>query len=116
MRLELRLGLAENDFLSESVTFADTDRRWARSFARDKDNPATTLLVMRGELGPAPERVGVHDRCNRWILYSALSYGLGCTSFVTLWDGEPGDGPGGTQHMVEIVRELTGHQPCCSAR
>jgi hypothetical protein len=28
-----------------------------------------------------------------------------------LWDGEPGDGPGGTQHMVELVRKLTGRQP-----
>jgi hypothetical protein len=32
-------------------------------------------------------------------------------SFVTLWNGEPGDGPGGTQAMVDIVRTLTGHQP-----
>jgi len=28
-----------------------------------------------------------------------------------LWDGEPGDGPGGTQHMVETMRALTGRQP-----
>ena len=65
----------------------------------------------REELGPAPEGVSVHDRCNRWILYSALSCGLSKTSFVTLWNGEPGDGPGGTEHMVELVRTLTGRQP-----
>jgi tetratricopeptide (TPR) repeat protein len=111
MRLELRLARAENEFLAESVTFADPDRRWAKSFARAKENPATTMLVMPEELGPAPQGVSVHDRCNRWILYSALSQGLHRTAFVTLWNGEPGDGPGGTQHMVEIVRKLTGHQP-----
>jgi hypothetical protein len=111
MRVELRLARPENEFLAESVTFADPDRRWERSFARVKDDPATTLLVMPEELGPAPAGVSVHDRCNRWILYTALSQGLRRTSFITLWNGEPGDGPGGTQNMVELVRKLTGRQP-----
>lgn len=66
---------------------------------------------MPEELGQAPDGVSVHDRCNRWILYTALSGGLAKTSFVTLWNGEMGDGPGGTQHMVELVRKLTGRQP-----
>jgi tetratricopeptide (TPR) repeat protein len=111
MRVELRLARAENEFLAESVTFADLDHRWERSFAAVKENPLTTVLVMPEELGSAPEGVPVHDRCNRWILYTALSYGLLKTSFITLWDGEPGDGPGGTQNMVELVRNLTGRQP-----
>jgi hypothetical protein len=71
----------------------------------------TTVLVMPEELGPAPKGVSVHDRCNRWILYTALSQGLLKASFITLWDGEPGDGPGGTQNMVELVRNLTGRRP-----
>jgi tetratricopeptide (TPR) repeat protein len=111
MRVELRLARPENEFLAESVTFADPDRRWERSFARVKENPRTTVLTMPQELGPAPEGVSVHDRCNRWILYTALSQGLARASFVTLWNGEPGDGPGGTQNMVELVRKLTGRQP-----
>jgi hypothetical protein len=74
-------------------------------------HPSTLVLVMPEELGPTPDGVSVHDRCNRWILYSALAYGLGRTSFVTLWNGEPGDGPGGTEHMVDLVRKLTGRQP-----
>jgi tetratricopeptide (TPR) repeat protein len=111
MRVELRLARAENEFLAESVTFADPGRRWEQSFTRVKENPGSTVLVMPEELGPAPEGVSVHDRCNRWMLYTALSQGLRRTSFVTLWNGEPGDGPGGTQNMVELVRKLTGRQP-----
>jgi tetratricopeptide (TPR) repeat protein len=111
MRVELRLARAENEFLAESVAFADPDHRWERSFATVKENPLTTVLVMPEELGPAPKDVSVHDRCNRWILYTALSQGLLRASFITLWDGEPGDGPGGTQNMVELVRKLTGRQP-----
>jgi hypothetical protein len=30
---------------------------------------------------------------------------------ITLWNGEKGDGPGGTQHMVELVNKLTGRKP-----
>jgi tetratricopeptide (TPR) repeat protein len=111
MRLELRLARTEAKFLQESVTFADPDHRWERSFERVKQHAATSLFVMPDELGPAPEGVSVHDRCNRWILYSALSMGLRRTSFITLWNGESGDGPGGTQHMVELVSDLTGRRP-----
>jgi len=111
MRLEVRLARPEAEFLAESVTFADPDQRWQRSFVAVTSNPATLVLKMPDELGPAPEDVDVHDRCNRWMLNSALSRGLKRVSFVTLWDGAPGDGPGGTEDMVELVRKLTGRQP-----
>ena len=111
MRLELRLAQPEAEFLGELVTFADPDHRWERSFAAATSNPATLVLTMPDELGPAPEGVDVHDRCNRWMLNSALSRGLKRLTFVTLWDGASGDGPGGTEDMVELVRKLTGHQP-----
>jgi hypothetical protein len=111
MHVELHLARAENEFLPDSVTFADPHRRWEQSFARVKHNPATTVLVMPEELGPAPKGLSVHDRCNLWILYTALSQSLRRTSFLMLWDGEAGDGPGGTKNMVDLVRKLTGRQP-----
>jgi hypothetical protein len=111
MRLEVRLARRPNDFLAESVTFADPFHRWERSFIAVTNHPATLVLVMDDELGPTPEGVSVHDRCNRWMLYSALSHGVRRTSFITLWDGGSGDGPGGTEHMVALVRKLTGRQP-----
>ena len=110
MRVEIRLARPEAQFLAESVTFADPERRWEKSFEKVRDDKATTTFVMQDELGPAPEGVSVHDRCNRWMLYSALSMGLRRVSFVAVWNGEPGDGPGGTQHMVELVSRLTGRK------
>ena len=94
MRIELHLARAENEFLAELVTFADPDRRWERSFAQVTENPGSTVLVMPEELGPAPAGVSVHDRCNRWILYSALSQGLNRASFITLWNGRGRGWPG----------------------
>jgi tetratricopeptide (TPR) repeat protein len=111
MRLEIRLARRENEFLAESVTFADPNGRWERSYSAVTQNPATTVLVMPEELGAPPAGVTVHERCNRWMLYSALSHGLQRISFITLWDRAAGDGPGGTQHMTELVKGLTGRQP-----
>ena len=82
MRIELHLARAENEFLAKSVTFADPDRRWERSFTQVTENPGSTVLVMPEELGPAPAGISVHDRCNRWMLYSALSQGLRRASFM----------------------------------
>jgi hypothetical protein len=111
MLLEMRLSAAEPEFLADSVTFADPDHFWEESFARVKSHPATTVLCMPEELGLAPKNVGKYERCNRWLLYTALSQGLRKVSFVTLWDGQPGDGPGGTRDMIDLVRKFTGQQP-----
>jgi len=111
MRLEVRLARTENEFLAESVTFADPNHYWERKYNTVVQHPSTNVLVMPDELGPTPEGMSVHDRCNRWILYYALSYGLRRVSFVTLWNGESGEGPGGTEHMVALVKKLTGRQP-----
>jgi tetratricopeptide (TPR) repeat protein len=111
MRLEVRLARDEPAFLAESVTFADPKHLWENKYAEVVGNELTVKLVMPEELGQAPDGVSVHDRCNRWMLYSALSNGLARVSFIALWNGAPGDGPGGTEHMVGIVHKLTGRQP-----
>jgi tetratricopeptide (TPR) repeat protein len=109
MRLEIHLPQQEPDFLRNSVSFAAA--HWQDDYDAVKTHPDTQFRIMPDDLGPAPEGVDIYDRCNRWTLYSALSNGLAKVSYVTLWDGNPGDGPGGAQHMVELVRKLTGRQP-----
>jgi hypothetical protein len=109
MRLEIHLPQQEPDFLRNSVSFAAA--HWQDDYDAVKNHPDAKFLIMPDDLGPAPEGVDIYDRCNRWTLYSALSNGLSKVSYVTLWDGNPGDGPGGAQHMVELVRKLTGRQP-----
>jgi len=111
MRVELRLARDETAFLTESVTFADPDHCWLNRFMRVKQNPDSKILIMPDELGPTPDGVSAHDRCNRWIFDAALSNGPSKLSAIVLWDGAPGDGPGGTRHMVELVRKHTGRAP-----
>jgi tetratricopeptide (TPR) repeat protein len=109
MRLEIYLPQQEPDFLRNSVSFAAA--HWQDDYDAVKTHPDTKFRIMPDDLGPAPEGVDVYDRCNRWTLYSALSNGLAKVSYLTLWDNNPGDGPGGAQHMVELVRKLTSRQP-----
>jgi hypothetical protein len=44
------------------------------------------------------------ERNNRWTLLSALAYGADKVRLIVLWDGQSGDGPGGTEHMVQTAR------------
>jgi tetratricopeptide (TPR) repeat protein len=111
MRLQVYLAKKENQFLRESVTFADPDHYWERLFREVTSKNSVKVRSMPEELGPTPEGVEDHDRCNRWMLYSALSCGLKKVSFLTLWDGRSGDGPGGTETMAELVRQTTGREP-----
>ena len=111
MNLEVRLTRREPQFLADSVTFADADHCWFHAFQRVRKNPRTRTLIMGDEVGPTPDGVSVHDRANRWQLYSALSQGLESVHFIALWDGKPAGGPGGTEEMVEHIRRFTGRAP-----
>ncbi|MET0395806.1 MAG: tetratricopeptide repeat protein [Longimicrobiaceae bacterium] len=106
LRLELRLPFAEPRFLRESVVFAGEE--WRDRFYEVRNDPLTRLYVATDELGPAPRTTDPFARNNLWQLYSALTWGPEKVTFVALWNGKGGDGPGGTQHMVDAVREHSG--------
>jgi tetratricopeptide (TPR) repeat protein len=56
-------------------------------------------------MGARRDRYSVWERNNLWVLYSALAQGGGPgTDVILLWDGEEGDGPGGTRHMREVTK------------
>ena len=59
-------------------------------------------------LAPPREGEDPYERNNRWMLDAAVRLGADKVDFVCLWNGEGGDGPGGTRHMMEEVRQLGG--------
>jgi hypothetical protein len=103
-RLELYVPFEEPTFLEKSVDFADSDWR-ARFFAA---KTRADLHIAPRELGPAQEADDPYERNNRWMLDAALRFGAHKVDFVCLWNGEGGDGPGGTKHMMEEVRNMGG--------
>src|SRR5271168_2305358 len=103
-RLELYIPFEEPTFLEKSVDFAGGDWR-GRFFAAKARG---VLFVAPRELGPPQEGEDPYERNNRWMMDAALRFGADRVDFVCLWNGEGGDGPGGTKHMMEEVRSKGG--------
>lgn len=103
-RLELYIPFEEPVFLEKSVDFAGGDWR-ARFFAAKASG---ALHTAPRELGPLQDREDPYERNNRWMLDAAMRFGADKVDFVCLWNGEGGDGPGGTKHMMEEVRNKGG--------
>lgn len=106
LHLEVRIPFDIPEFLQNSVSFAGDN--WQDRFYQVKQNPNTTLLIMPDELGQLPENANPYERNNLWQLYSALSWGAEKVHCLCLWDGKGGDGPGGTKHMHDAVKQRSG--------
>lgn len=106
-RVELYLQFAEPEFLQASVAFAGED--WVeRYYALKAREDRVGIRVQTEELGPPPAEVNPYERNNLWQLFNALAHGPDQVRFLALWNGEGGQGPGGTRHMVETVRKYAG--------
>jgi hypothetical protein len=103
-KLELYIPFDEATFLQKSVDFANRDWR-ARYFAA---KARATLHVLPQERGPTPEGEDPYERNNLWMLSAASRFGADRIDFVSLWNGQQGDGPGGAQHMMDVVRKAGG--------
>src|SRR5262245_26546727 len=103
-RLELYIPFDESTFLEKSVDFAG--HSWHDRFFAAKARAA--LHVQPIELGPPPASEDPYERNNRWMLEAASRFGAERLDFLCLWNGEGGDGPGGTRHMMEEVHNMGG--------
>jgi hypothetical protein len=103
MALELYIPFDEPTFLANSVDFADAN--WHDRYLAVKSR--AVLHVMPHELGPPPPGENPYERNNRWMLESTARFGGRKIAFVALWNGEGGDGLGGTQHFMDEARRKT---------
>lgn len=103
MRVELHIPFEEPAFLAKSVDFANAN--WHGRYLAAKSKAA--LRVMPDELGPLPQGENPFERNNRWMLDSATRFGIEKLVFICLWNGEGGDAPGGTQHLMNEAARRT---------
>ncbi len=102
--LRVYLPFDESTFLEKSVNFADD--RWPDRY---RAVVAQAELVIAPEvLGDLPPGVDPYERTNLWMLDEARRIGGADISFICVWNGEGGDGPGGTKHMMDAVRASGG--------
>ena len=104
---EMLLALPENQFTEASVD--NEDKSWLRRFhAQLEKHPNTPVLADTPELPKWLQFKRGYDiwqRNNLWLLSEALCLAPKNLTVIGLWDGEPGDGPGGTEHMISLARD-----------
>ncbi|HTO78326.1 MAG TPA: hypothetical protein VMJ31_00970 [Methylocystis sp.] len=98
-KLELYIPFEESKFLEKSVTFADAG--WRERFFAAKTRATLHILPLERE---TPDGVDPYEQNNLWMLEAAERYGAEKVEFICLWNGQAGDGPGGTKHLMEEVR------------
>lgn len=96
----------ELEFIRKSVVCRGEG--WRDRYLVAKAKLMTEIRSAPVYLGPSPKGVDPFERCNLWLLYTALAYGINRVQFICLWNGGGGDGPGGTAHMYEEVNRRTG--------
>lgn len=98
---QVHLPFAQDRFLAESVEFAGS--HWVERFNSVMSNP----LVSNSSSTLLPDDdVNPFERCNLAQLESALRFGPEKVRLIAIWDGQTGDGPGGTSHMVGEAQKL----------
>ncbi len=108
VRVQLLLPLAEPEFIQSSVLPSVDGEGWRKRYFALKGRLGDSPRVMPDELGPLPIDANAFERCNLWLLYTSLAFGIDKVRFVALWDGGGSDGPGGTAHMYNEVKDRTG--------
>jgi len=102
--LEIYLPFEADVFAKQSVDFAGGN--WHSRF--EKVCSASSVHVMTKEREPSPPEADPYEQNNLWMLDEARRFGGAKVHFICLWNGEGGDGPGGTQHLMQQVRSRHG--------
>ncbi len=101
MRLRMYLALPEDKFLSQSVVYAGPD--WHEAFNRVKRHPRAeiTQLLHSHENSSA---TNPFERTNQHLMDYARRHGLNHVDVICLWNRTSGDGPGGTEDFLRILK------------
>jgi hypothetical protein len=102
--LEIYLPFEPEVFAKESVDFAGDN--WHLRF--EAACAASSLHLMPQEGGPLKAGEDSYEQVNLWMLDAASRFGAEKVDFICLWDGQGGDGPGGTQHLMQEVKRRNG--------
>ncbi len=99
----------ESGFIEKSV--APGGESWRKRYLDARTRLSAPVRSAPDALGEPPVHAGhgyPYERCNLWLLYTALACGLDKVRFICLWNGGGGDGPGGTAHLYNEVKRRTG--------
>jgi len=86
--------------------------QWVERFYKMRNHPLVEEFYQPDRVGLPKEGDNVHERNNRWALYSALARGIDKVYLIALWDGK-GETPRDldarlVKHMVDLMRDIGG--------
>jgi len=101
---------AEAPYVRDFVSPAG--EQWVERFYNMRNNPLVDEFYQPDQVGETKAGDNVHERNNRWALYSAMGRGIDKVRLIALWDGknelaEDLDARL-VKHMVDLMRDTGG--------
>jgi hypothetical protein len=96
------LALPTAQFVERSV--APAGREWVDRFYALLHTRPTYVLDTALATSASSDDCNVWQQTNLWMLQEALRFGADKAALIALWDGERGDGPGGTGDLIEHAK------------
>lgn len=81
---------------------------WVARYRKIRPQLVEPPLAAPTVLGALPDGGDPYERCNRWLLDSALAWGAERLHFICLWNGDSSEAAGGTADMVAQVTHRGG--------
>lgn len=106
--IQLMQPFPESDFIQRSILPSSQGESWQARYWKLKQYKPLSVRSMPDELGSLPTGVDPYERCNLWLLDTALAFGIDKVHFICLWNGDGSDGLGGTAHMYNVVKQRSG--------
>ena len=103
------LVIPKNDYIKASV--ADAGPEWVERFNRLLERDTSDELRVLSETAELPRWLrskrgySIWQRSNLWMLHNALAISEDNVTLIALWNGQTGDGPGGTEDMVRRAQD-----------
>ena len=104
LRVRLMLPFAEAEFVERSILPSQDGAAWHARWRALRERLADAPRVLPEGRATDANGDDAFERCNAWMLDAALAHGAERLSFICLWDGAQGDGPGGTAQMIDAAR------------
>ncbi len=103
---EMGLALPANQYVKASVENEDSSwvERFSTQLAKHSNVPVLAESPDLPEWLQFKKNYDIWQRNNLWLLADALSHRARHGTLIALWDGETGDAPGGTEHMVSLAK------------
>ena len=103
---QMYLVLPKNEYIRASVAEGGPD--WVERFNRLYDKLKPKILSDSDRLPRwlrAKRDYNIWQRSNLWMLHNALCISQDHLTLIALWNGATGDGPGGTEDMVNRAKD-----------